>query len=498
MSDAGLFRPLRLITFLINTLSGVLFAARCHHSFTGSQAPTSSRSFSIYFHHLRGIILKEIKARGATLVVILVGGMTLAALLALVSWKQLGRSGYARYGSSSAAVEAGEFNSWKQAALRVSEERGEPVGKQAKVDVPPQLRHYSDTRRFLAVQVAEWREQRFETPQDFADLAGLIEKGEMVELKPVTEDYILYGVGGSADEDSFTYFDQNTGRRVALYGEAELAQEYARIAEARTSLENEIADLRVQLKVAARATRAKIQAQMSEKQKALKAEAERKESLDDYYGDAEKRRQLLADYDRLAKLASDFRGQTYDINEARSRKEMKVRMLSSLRPAAVRMLEEIAASYRRKFDRPLPITSLVRPDEYQHALSKVNPNAVRIETPPHSTGLAFDIFYRYMTADEQSFVMAELARLKDEGRIEVLRENRDHYHVFTFINGKRPSEDLITESLGKGSGAKTSKATPAKETVAKKDDRKEARKETRKEARRETPKREKKAKGRRR
>lgn len=440
--------------------------------------------------------MKEIKARGATLVAILVGGMTIAALLAVVSWKQFGRGRSARFGSSSAAVEAGEFNSWKQAALRVSEERGEPTGKQARVDVPPQLRHYSDTRRFLAVQRAEWREQRFETPQDFADLAGLIEKGEMVELKPVTENYILYGVGGSVDEDSFTHFDESTGRRVALYGEAELAREYARIAEERTTLENEIADLRLQLKTEARATRARIQAQISEKQKALKADAELKENLDDYYGDTEKRQQLLADYETLSRLASDFHGRTYDINEARSRKEMKVRMLSALRPSAVRMLEEIAASYRQKFDRPLPITSLVRPDEYQHALSKVNPNAVRIETPPHSTGLAFDIYYRYMTAAEQSFVMNELARLKDEGRIEVLRENRDHYHVFAFINGKRPSEAMITESLGKTGGAKTAKETPAreKEAVAKKDERKEPRKE----ARRETGKREKKAQAKRR
>ena len=57
-------------------------------------------------------------------------------------------------------------------------------------------------------------------------------------------------------------------------------------------------------------------------------------------------------------------------------------VLSSLRPEAIKVLEEIASAYHLKFDRPLPITSLVRPDEYQHKLSKVNPNATRIETPP--------------------------------------------------------------------------------------------------------------------
>jgi hypothetical protein len=74
---------------------------------------------------------------------------------------------------------------------------------------------------------------------------------------------------------------------------------------------------------------------------------------------------------------------------------------------------------------------------------------VLIETPPHSTGLAFDIDYRYMSAGEQTFVMAELARLKNEQRIEVIRERNANYHVFAFVNGTRPSDDLITASLEK-------------------------------------------------
>jgi hypothetical protein len=45
--------------------------------------------------------------------------------------------------------------------------------------------------------------------------------------------------------------------------------------------------------------------------------------------------------------------------------------------------------------------------------------------------------------------MAHLARLKDEGRIEVLRENRDHYHVFAFVDGARPDESLIRATLSK-------------------------------------------------
>src|ERR1041385_464936 len=143
-------------------------------------------------------------------------------------------------------------------------------------------------------------------------------------------------------------------------------------------------------------------------------------------------------------------------------------MLSSLRPEAFRMLKEIASAYRQQFDRPLPVTSLVRPDEYPPELSRTNANATRIDTPPHSTGLAFDILYRYMTAAEQTFVMNLLARLEDDGRIEVLRENRDHYHVFAFVDGARPHQQFIAAALGQVRPGKTAAVAAAKneKTVA--------------------------------
>jgi hypothetical protein len=123
----------------------------------------------------------------------------------------------------------------------------------------------------------------------------------------------------------------------------------------------------------------------------------------------------------------------------------------------------------------------------------VNPNATLIETPPHSTGLAFDICYRYMTAEEQSYVMAELARLEDEGRIEVLRENRDHYHVFAFIDGARPDETLISESLGK---AKVN--APDNMKIKERASRKEEKKVVRKEVKKEAAKKQARSKGKRR
>jgi hypothetical protein len=349
-------------------------------------------------------------------------------------------------------VEAAEISAWEKAAQMMKEDRGEPVGKQAKIDIPQQLRHYSDPKRFLAVQLAEWRKHRFETPRDYADLADLIRKGELVELKPVSDSYILYGVGGRATGDPFTLFDSSSRKSVALLDQAALENEYARIAGSSADLKSEIVALREELESIAKKDRAKrkaLQAKITKKEKSLKQETEKKERLEAHYENEGERRRLFNEYEKIKTLAKDFSGLTYDLEDATSRQQMKERMLRHLRPAALQVVESVADSYRQKFDRPLPVSSLVRPEEYQYELSKVNPNATRNAIPPHSTGLAFDIFNRYMTAEEQQYVMTELARLKDEARIEVLRENRDHFHVFAFVDGTRPGEKLIRESLGK-------------------------------------------------
>lgn len=394
--------------------------------------------------------MKERKISPAILAASLLIILAITALL-LPGLKRRGqRSGYSQYLPAPSTAVAAELSSWTQGVQKIKEDRKEPTGKQAKVETPQQLRHYSDTRRFLAVQVAEWREHRFNTPHDFVDLAAMIKSGEMVELQQVSRDYILYGVGGSADTEPFTRYEN--GRRITLYSEANFAQQAARIVESSLALENEISSLKGELgslNKRERSRRARLQAQINEKEKALKARLENKEVLDRSYDEAERRQQLFSDYASLENLAKSFPNRTYDLEDARARQAMKVRMLSHLRPEALKVLEEVAAAYREKFDRPLPITSLVRPDEYQHALSKTNPNATKIETPPHSTGLAFDVYYKFMTAEEQAFVMAHLARLKDEGRIEVLRENRDHYHVFAFVDGARPDESLIRATLSK-------------------------------------------------
>jgi hypothetical protein len=335
---------------------------------------------------------------------------------------------------------------WARGIEKVKQDRGESTG--VALEVPDQLRHYSDHRWFLATQVAAVRKSNVPTCQDYVDLAGMIERGELVSVPAATEDYILFGVGAKADEDVFTRYQD--GQSIGLYSEAQLADEYRRLDSSRASLASEIGELKKQLasiKKGNRAQQRELQKEISSREQQLKTLDEDKGRLDQFYGQPASRQSLFAEYASLQNLAKNFAGRSYDLNNAADRQALKLNMLRSLRPQAVKVMEEIADKYHQQFDRPLPVSSLVRPEEYQHALRKVNRNAVLIDTPPHSTGLAFDIDYRYMGAAEQNFIMAELARLEEAGRIEVIRESAANYHVFAFIDGARPPDELITASL---------------------------------------------------
>ena len=304
------------------------------------------------------------------------------AVWALVRFTDLRRSRFFQSPTNvSTVTNTATTDTWLQAVEKVKEDRGAVAGGAA--ETPPELKHYSERYWFLATQVAEIDKYNVHTCQDFLDLAGMIQRGEMVSVPFVTDSYVLYGIGQQANDDEFSRFEEDEeDPNTKVYDQAE-------------------------------------------------------------------QQKLSRDYEALHALAKNFGGRSYDINNPSDREALKINMLSSLRPEALKILEEVASAYHRQFDRPLPVSSLVRPEQYQRALRRVNRNAVLIETPPHSTGLAFDIDYRYMGGAEQSFVMTELARLKKEGRIEVIRERNANYHVFAFIHGKRPPDDLIAASLEK-------------------------------------------------
>ena len=339
-----------------------------------------------------------------------------------------------------------------QAALqKVEQDRGEPMGNNADIDIPAELKHYKDRRRFLAVQVAEWRRQKYEIPHDFAELASIINRGELTRLTPLGPSYILYGVGIKA-VDELTHYDQKTGKSIPLFsGEMELRDELRRLNDSLAELETKTLDLKNNLAALAKGDRAAstdLLTQIAETRKSAAAIKLRRDLIDSVYRSKKGRKLMFEEYGRLAELARNFDGQSFDLTDADSRKEFKIHLLSVLRPSARARLEEIARVYQQKFDRPLPVTSLMRTNEYQRYLGEAgNPNATRIDVPPHTTGLAFDIYTYYMAADEQQFVLEEIARLKREGRVEALRENRHHIHVFAVADGHPPDESLIRESL---------------------------------------------------
>jgi len=229
--------------------------------------------------------MKELKGHRALLIISLFFVAIFTALMLMPhALKHHSESGFASFLlPAPSEAEAATVNSWAQAVQKVREDRGEPAGKDAKVETPQQLRLYSDKRRFLAVQVAEWREHNLNTPRDFVDLAAMLNHGELVELPSVTRDYILFGVGGSAGMEPFTSYDK--GESVPLYNKEGLEKEYARIEELRAPLEKEIASLRQELSSLNRRdreARSRLQKQINEQEKSLKPALESKEMLDRY------------------------------------------------------------------------------------------------------------------------------------------------------------------------------------------------------------------------
>ncbi len=142
------------------------------------------------------------------------------------------------------------------------------------------------------------------------------------------------------------------------------------------------------------------------------------------------------DFNILSQLAANYDGQKYDLNDTSNRRQMKIRMLRMFHPSAKPILEKLAKDYRVKFGYPLRITSLSRSMEYQISLNKGNPNSYVVKgpgsLPPHTSGCTFDLSRKFMTAEEQNFLMLELATMEGQGIVDALREGNVNacFHVF--------------------------------------------------------------------
>lgn len=335
----------------------------------------------------------------------------------------------------------------EEATAKVEQDRGEPTGRKAAVNTPAALKHYDNRYRFLSVQVAASLEQGYERPEDYAELARLIRLGEFVEMKQLGEHHILFGVGEKETDGPLTHYDKDTGVGVPLFAlDEEYRSELSRLAVLIAETGGQVEGLRAQLKLmrkASRSIRRSLLARVSRAQKDIGLISLQKSVTESYCADPSRRRLLAVEYESLAKLAASIDGGPYDLADTASRRRFKVRLLSFSRPEAQQVIQEIAKAYGEQYNRPLPITSLVRTEQYQRHLSETNRNAARNAVPPHTTGQAFDIYYYFMSGAEQDFLMGEIARLKSEGRVEALRESRDNIHVFVFATGHPPAESLI-------------------------------------------------------
>jgi hypothetical protein len=284
---------------------------------------------------------------------------------------------------------------------RIEEERSSAGG----VATPSELRHYPDTRRFLALQIADAQEAALEIPHDDAELIEMIRAGKFVRLAPMTDTYLLYEIGEDAKDDPLIHYEVERNKDVPLLPSVE-------------AIDRKKAELDGQ----------------GTKGRAQKA------VLETYYGDAAGRDTLFREYQEVASFAAE---NGYSLADPQDRVRMHRDLLSYIRPEARDIVLKVADAYHRQFDRRLPVTSVVRTERYQRRLGGVNGNATRVEIAPHTTGEAFDVSYRYMAPDEQNFVMDLVARLEDQQKVEALRENRGHIHIYAFAEGTRPPEARV-------------------------------------------------------
>jgi len=294
----------------------------------------------------------------------------------------------------------------------------------------------------------------------------LIQRNGLVEMEPLGADYILYGMGYSATGELFSHYDNATGQGIPLGAtEDDLKEELRRASEAVKESTARLAKLGAELRSVPkrqRRQRAALSKQVALERKSIATSKTRSNTLAAFYAEPERRKHIFAEYQLISDLARNFNNEAYDLNDADGRRRLKARLLCFIRPEARDVLTEIAHNYKERFDRPLPVSSLVRPVQYQRELARTNANATLGPTPPHSTGLAFDLYYKYMTAAEQEYVMMEIAHLKDEGRVEALREARDNIHVYVFGSGRPPDEKQVAHLIASTKSVKTGKKPRAR------------------------------------
>jgi hypothetical protein len=151
-------------------------------------------------------------------------------------------------------------------------------------------------------------------------------------------------------------------------------------------------------------------------------------------------------YNALRRLADNFAGQRFDLNNPADRREMRRRLLRMFQRRAKPILQKLAKAYSDKFGRPLRVTSLTRSMDYQILLNRGNANSFKVtgegSLPPHTSGCAFDLARKHMSVDEQNFLMRMLADMERNGELDALIEYGTNacFHIFIYHDGKPPGK----------------------------------------------------------
>ena len=149
-------------------------------------------------------------------------------------------------------------------------------------------------------------------------------------------------------------------------------------------------------------------------------------------------------YKILQRLADNFDGQKYDLDKSNDRKQMRMRLLRMYNANSRKIFEEICNAYYQKFKVPLRVTSMTRSMDYQISLNKTNANSFKVSgkgsLPPHTSGCAFDMSRKNLSAEEQNFMMTLLASMERVGKLDSLREGAANacFHTFIYPDGIEP------------------------------------------------------------
>ncbi len=109
-----------------------------------------------------------------------------------------------------------------------------------------------------------------------------------------------------------------------------------------------------------------------------------------------------------------------------------------LRPWSKLFLDRLSSQFRRRFGRPLRVTSLTRTSAYQNNLARRNGNAaaaVGEKRSSHLTGASLDISKKGMTGAQQRWLRNVLASIKAKGYLFAVEEfYQPNFHVMVYRN----------------------------------------------------------------